>query len=177
MRAKSISGADPLLTEQKRLELRQKDRQRRILAAKDVIKVTNTIDPFHLVFKPASIKRWYGINGIGVIPLVAWAIVAGVVLVAGVTWAVVYNHFKTDAQASELDLSKAENLTALLSKADPSTAKKVQAEVNAYGKEQFDAGAAAKQTENDKESTGPLAETGSLLKWATVGFLAFKILA
>lgn len=176
MRAKSISGADPMLTEQKRLELRQKDRQRRILAAKDVIKVTSTIDPFHLVFKPEAIKRWYSINGIGVIPLVAWAIVAGVVVVAGVTWAVVYNHFKTDAQASEIDLSKAKTLSGLLAKTDPETAKKVQAEVNAYGKAQYDTGTAAAVTENDK-TNGPLGQAGSLAKWVTVGFLAFKVLA
>ena len=176
MRSKAISGGDSMLTEQKRLELRQKDRQRRILAAKDIIKVTGTIDPFHLVFKPAAIKRWYGINGIGVIPLVAWAIAAGVVLVAGVTWALVYSHFKTDAKASEIDLSKAEGLSVLLAKTDPATAKKVQDEVNAYGKNQYDTGAAAAVTEKDKKD-GPLGEAGSLAKWGTIAFFAFKILA
>lgn len=181
LRSKRISGDDILLTEQKRLELRQKDRQRRILAAKDLIKVTSTIDPFHLVFKPAAIKRWYGINGIGLIPVAVWwigaGIVAGVVLVSGITYKATADHFRTDAKHSEIDLTKAQVLNQTLSKLDPATRAKVVAEISDYGKGEFDAGAAAAVTEADKKDGGPFAEAVDMLKWGIAGFAVYKILA
>ncbi|MDO7873682.1 hypothetical protein Q5H93_02975 [Hymenobacter sp. ASUV-10] len=181
---KRISGpnTDSILNEQKRLELRMKDRQRRLMASKDVIKVTSFIDPLHLVFKPAAIRRWYGVGvqGVGAIPFAAWAIgvgvVAGIALVSSITWSMAAKHYTTDAKASIEDFGKAETVQAWLNGLPPEQRKAAEAELVEVGQNLMDKGAAAAVTENDKKETGVVGQFADLIKWGGVVFLAAKVL-
>ncbi|GAA4366869.1 hypothetical protein GCM10023185_38300 [Hymenobacter saemangeumensis] len=171
----------PIQARHQRLTSRLQARQQRLRSGK-YLKVTQQTDAVKAQFTPTGAKKWFGISGIGIAPAAIWWLVAGgIALVSGVTWILAQKHYVGDAKESEQDLTECPTVAeqiAIVEKTDPAKAQKMREELNAMKAKNTAQGKAEGKVEAEKEAgSGPLAETGALVKWATVGFLAFKLLA
>lgn len=184
LRQQGVSEAKlaPIIAKHQLLTNRLKERQQRLRSGK-YLKVTKELDVLKEQFSASSIKRWFGISGIGLAPLAIGAIVVvGVAILVGVvTWQMAKDHYIGDAKQSEQDLASCPTIAANIeevAKTDPAKAQKMREELNSMKAKNTAQGEATGKDAAEKEAnTGPLAETGSLVKWVTIGFLAFKVLA
>lgn len=159
-------------------------RQKKVFGDKKYLKVTQTAEPVKDMFGVEKVKQWFGISGVGVLPVLGVVLVVALVaaLASGlVTWYAARDHYIGDAKASEQDMRQLPTLEehlAELDKTNPALAKKIREELNAAKSTNNAEGYAAGKSDAEKEGgTGPIAEAGGLLKWGTVAFLAFKFLA
>lgn len=139
------------------LNNRLKSRQQ-ALQSSTAVKVTGFENPTELVFGKS-------VQGIGVIPVAVWAVVAGVVVVAAL---VAWQYFKPHGEASEIDLSKCRTFEALLATAAPEIQQQVLKEVNGEVKAAYEKGAS--------DSSGPLGGFADALKWGVFGYVALQLL-